>query len=66
MTNMKTYTVSRRFIVEVSRDVVAESFAAADAKAEAKFERFLKVLPAVSLNDWSPIDGGFISMEQQD
>jgi hypothetical protein len=47
-----TYAVVRKFVVFVSRDIVAESFADAETKAPTEFSKYLKVTPGTDLCDY--------------
>jgi hypothetical protein len=63
---VKTYTVTRRFSVEVSREVSADGFGDAAAKAHGlKFERFLVTAPDAELIDWDELSGGWVSEERE-
>lgn len=63
---MKTFTVYRRFDIEIIRKVEAENFGEAEQKARAlKFERFVKVQPDSELMDWNDLPGMTIAEERE-
>lgn len=62
---MKTFTVFRRFSVEIQREIEAENFGDAEQKARAlKFEKFVKVVPGAELLDWEDLPGMTICEER--
>jgi len=66
MATTKTYTVCRRFSVEASRQISAESFAEAETKAKAlRADRFFRAAPGADLCDWDDLDGMSIHEERE-
>jgi len=63
---MKTYTVTKRFSVDVERTINAESIAEAEEKSkELPLSRFLKPAPGAHIVDWGGLSGTNIAEERE-
>lgn len=62
----RKFIATRRFVVEVSRDIEAENFGDAEDKITAlKFSAFLKTTPGTDLCDYGAETGMWISEAQE-